>query len=230
MTFKKLNKFFFVTVAIIIVVSFIVFLCLEIRNNPNYGSICTAIATLGLVLTAIYGFYSNREAVRLQTSLEFCFKVFNVFQSKDFKERERRIQTGLIRHQAHPCAIEELTEESLKKDIYDYCGYLDGIGVLVMEHLIRPEIVMSYTGLGVLKTFFLLKPFLELSRKKRSKKAKEHKEPSDIHSIITEGVSLHYANFELLALEMQRRGPTLIKDYDKKLRKARKKKRVVELG
>lgn len=228
MKISKLIVFF--AFSVIIIVLFIVFLYLEFQNSPNYGSICTAIATLGLVLTAIYGFYSNREAVRLQTSLEFCFKVYKVFQSEEFKKRERRIQNGLMCHQGQPCAIEELKDNDLIQDIHLYCGYLDGIGVLVMEHLIRPEVIISYAGVGVLKTFYLLKPFLEISRKSRKKKAKEDKTRSDIDPIIAQSVSLYYANLELLALEMQRRGPKLIAEFNSKLLKARKKKRVIQLG
>ena len=217
-------------IATIIIIAFFVLLYLEFQSKPNYGSICTAIATLGLVLTAIFGFYSNREAMRLQTSLEFCFKVYTVFQSKEFKERERRIQNNLKLYIEQPCAIEDLPEASLKQDIYNYCGYLDGIGVLVMEHLIRPEVVLSYAGVGVLRTFSLLKPFLELSRKSRAETAKASKKNSDIDSIISKSVSLYYANFELLALEMQRRGPKLIIEFNTKLQKARTKKRVLQLG
>ena len=225
---KNKKILIFCIVAFIIIICFIISLCLEFQNNPNYGSICTAIATLGLVLAAVYGFYSNREIVRLQTSLEFCFKVYNVFQSKAFKERERRIQDGLMLYREHPCTIEDLPDEKLKKDIYNYCGYLDGIGVLVMEHLIRPEIVLSYAGVGILKTFYLLKPFLELSRKNRAEKSKNDILQGDIDFIITEAVSLYYANFELLALEMRRRGTNLTTDFKRKLHKARKKKRVLE--
>lgn len=56
------------------------------------------------------------------------------FIQSRLKKRERRIQTklSLLQSQGIVCAIEDLDDDDLRRDIREYCGYMDGIGILVM--------------------------------------------------------------------------------------------------
>lgn len=201
-------------------------------NDSDLVNVCAAISTMGLVCTAVYGFRSNRDAIRLQTSMSFSLDVYKTIHSNSFKKRERNIQNKLssLQDRGIICSIEEIDDADLKKDIHIYCGYMDCLGILVMEHLINPEVILYNTGVGLLRTFFLLKPYLELTRKKRKENASHDIKDKIVDEIISEGVQMYYANFELLAMEMRRRGPQLINDLKEKMEVARKNKMVIKKG
>lgn len=226
----KTKKIFVIIFLIIILVASVVCAVIVVINNkPDYGNLSAAIATIGLLITAVYGFRSNREAIRLQTSMQFSTDVYKKLHSELFKRTERNIQIKLssLRAKGIICAIEDLEDEDLKQDIKRYCGYMDGIGILVTEHLIKPEVILYNAGVGLLRTFFLLKPYLDKSRKKRRENASHDISDKNVDYVICNAVELHYANMELLALEMRRRGPLLIKEFKKKLKQANKNKKVI---
>lgn len=152
----KTKKILVIIVLIIILVASVVCTVIEVIDNPDYGNLSAAITTIGLLITAVYGFRSNREAIRLQTSMQFSADVYKRLHSELFKRTERNIQIKLSSLQARGiiCAIEDLEDEDLKQDIKRYCGYMDGIGILVTEHLIEPEVILYNAGVGLLRIFF----------------------------------------------------------------------------
>lgn len=138
----KKRKAFVISLFIVLLIVAVSSMVLGFIKNPDYLGLSTAILTLCLVITAIYGFQSNREAIRLQTFMEYSFDIYKTISSDEFKKRERNIQKGLsaLREQGVVCAIDDIKDDDLKKDIHKYCGYMDGVGILVMEHMINPEV------------------------------------------------------------------------------------------
>lgn len=47
----------------------------------QYFDLITAITTVGLLVTAIFGFYDNHKIVRTQTSMDFCTFIYPMLQS-----------------------------------------------------------------------------------------------------------------------------------------------------
>ena len=223
-----MRKQFYILLKLSIILS-IILVCSAVLSIMVAGSdfvdMCMALSTMGLVCTAVYGFHSNREAIRLQTSMQFSLDVHKTLHSVPFKKRERSIQAKLssLQSKGIVCPIEDLDDDDLKRDIREYCGYMDGIGILVMEHLMKPEVILYNAGVGLLRTYYLLKPFLEKSRQQRSEKATHDIDNKSVDNIIENSVGLYYAHFELLALEMHQRGPSLIRYIKQKITRAKKK-------
>ena len=162
--------------------------------------------------------------------MEYSFDIYKTISSDEFKKREHNIQKGLsaLREQGVVCAIDDIKDDDLKKDIHKYCGYMDGVGILVMEHMINPEVFFYKAGLGLLRTFFLLKPYLEITRLKRKTYATHDIEDVLVDQLIGNSVQLYYAHLELLALELRRQGGNMIQEIDDKLEKARKHRKVIK--
>lgn len=198
-------------------------------TKPNYLGISTTLMTLCLVITAVNGFYSNREAIRLQTSMTFSSEIFKMVRSDRFKKMERDIQKGIsvLKDKGIVCPIDDIEDDNLKKDIHKYCGYMDGIGILVMEHLINPEVFLYKAGVGTLRTYFLLEPYIEATRMHRKDHVESNLKDDKANKIISGSVGFYYAHFELLALELRRSGFHFINEIDKKLNRSRKNKKVM---
>lgn len=213
-------------IALFLIISTLL-LFLGINKDDVFLTVCSSLSSMGLLCAAVYGFRSARGATRLQTSLEFSFVVYKELHKKSFKERERFIQNKLSTYKGEVCAIDDIEDQTLRGEIHKYCGYMDGIGILVMEHLIKPEIILYNTGVGLLRTYCLLKPFLDASRQKRYEMATHDINDGEVDKIISNSVRLYYAHFELLALEMLRQGPKLIKIINAKLKRAQRGKRII---
>ena len=180
-------------------------------------SMISAVATSLLVITAVIGFRKGREVARLQTSLEFCAKMHKQFQEDDFKQREKRIREALMKN-PQICPIRQLPKD-VQNDIRVYCGFMDNIGVLTEHNSINPDIVIAYYGVEILFNYDLIKPYLELERRQQSQEFANLLIPDSDTQLIKDALRLEYAHFELLALQIRTRGPKLIKDFTKRLRK-----------
>lgn len=211
---------------LLLMIGVIVLLVAEFNSVPNYANICTAVCTFGLVITAIYGFYSNKEAIRMQTSTEFCMKIYNLLQSDEYVEREHLIWEKLENNNTAACPIDEIKDKQLREAIIKYCEILNGIGVFIVEHMINPEIVIAYIGANTLHTFLLIKPYLEKTRQKRYNSISDTLQ-SKQKQYIRNAQLLVGAHFELLALEIYRQAPYLIRKYNRMLHLANQNKRVI---
>ena len=215
----KVHSYILITSWILLTIALVVLLVYEFNGEPNYASICTAICTYGLVITAIYGFHSNKEAIRMQTSTDFCVKIYNILQSDEFVKREQLIWERLENQENEVCAIDEVKDEELREAMIKYGAILNGIGVFIVERMINPDIVLAYIGANTLHTFMLIKPYLEKSRQKRYDSISDTL-PLKEKKYIKEAQLLVFAHFELLALEIEKQAPYLIRKYQKLLQRA----------
>lgn len=213
------------SIIILLTIVMTILLVLEFQNTRNYENIFTAICTFGLLIAAIYGFHNNREAIRMQTSTDFCMKVYDILQSQEYVKREHLIWERLEGKENEICAIDEIKDNELREAVMKYCEVLNGIGVFIVEHMIKPEIVVAYIGANTLHTYLLIKPYLEKYRLKRRSDISDAL-PSKEKNYIKDAELLVFAHFELLALEINRQAPHLIHKYQRLLRKANSNKGV----
>jgi len=181
-------------------------------------SAATTTATILLFVAALVGFKKSRNVARMEASLEFCAKMHEHFQDGEFKQIENRIREGLS-EQKVVCAISELPDSDLQKDIDTYCGYIDNIGVLTKNNIIKPEIVIAYYGSEILLNYDLIKPYLDLERELGPEEMNKFDIPQHDSRLIKNALHLKYAHFELLALQIRKEGPHIIKHFEKKLKK-----------
>lgn len=168
------------------------------------------------MITAVHGFYVNNQTTRLQTSMDFCLSTYSMFQSKEFVEKERFICKGLLQRGDNYCAIEEIDKDTLRDAVYEYCEIMNGVGVLVFEHMMEPDVVVAYLGANTLMTFQLIKPYLDLTRKARYENV-PMKFPEYERELIRKAQPLTFVHFELLALEIKRQAPNLIDKFEKQV-------------
>jgi len=180
-------------------------------------SMTTAVATCLLVASAIVGFKKARDVNRMNASLQFCNTIHKKFQSRKFKALERRICTQLNERDSI-CAISDLPED-LQKDIKIYCGFMDNIGVLTKQRFIQQDVVISYHGTELLLAYDLIKPYIDMERKTKADNFRNFRIPKEDTELIRSAIKLQYAHFELLALLARERGPRLVKDFNKSLRR-----------
>lgn len=187
----------------------------------NYLSVVwsaiTAVATILLFVAALIGFKKSRSVARMQASLEFCARMHEQFQKDDFKQLENLIRDGLAKQET-VCAISGLPRD-LHKAIDTYCGYIDNVGVLTKNHIIEPDIVIAYYGAEILLNYDLIKPYLDLERELGPEKMNKFDIPQHDSRLIKNALHLKYAHFELLALQIRKEGPHIIKHFEKKLKK-----------
>lgn len=222
----KIQYYFIMSIWLLLTIVMILFLYYEFQGQPNYANICTALCTYGLVITAIYGFYSNKEAIRMQTSTDFCMKIYDVLQSEEYVKRECLIWERLESRENEVCSIDEIKDVQLREAVEKYCEVLNGIGVFIVEHMIKPDIVVAYIGANTLHTFLLIKPYLEKYRQKRYNILAESL-PYKEKKYIKDAQLLVFAHFELLAMEISRQAPHLIRKYGKLLHKDPVNKRII---
>ena len=219
----KVHSSILIACWVLLTIALVVLLVCEFKEEPNYANICTALCTYGLVITAIYGFHSNKEAIRMQTSTEFCMKIYSILQSEEYVSRENLIWERLENTENEICAIDEIKDEELRNAVEKYCEILNGIGVFIVEQMINPDIVLAYIGANTLHTFILIKPYLEKSRQKRYNNISDTL-PITEKNYIKDAQLLVFAHFELLALEIENHAPYLIRKYQKLLHNAQLKK------
>lgn len=124
------------------------------------------------------------------------------------------------------CAIDKIEDKELRDAVEKYCEVLNGIGVFVVEHMIKPDIVVAYIGANTLHTYLLIKPYLEKYRQKRRNDISDVL-PSKEKDYIKDAELLVFAHFELLALEIYRQAPHLINKYQELLHKAHRNKGII---
>lgn len=208
--------------------AFFIFISIkEYYESHSYKTLCISVPTFGLVVTAIYGFYVTSESTRTQTSMDFCLSMFKTFQSKEYIERERLIWKGLEERGNNYCAIEDIEDSILRNEIYEYCEILNGVGVLVLEHMINTDMVVAYLGTNTLKTYSLIEPYLDMTRKARCDSIPEML-PIAEKVMITEAETMAFAYFELLVLEMKRQAPIVLVNFQHKLKVAQKKENRID--
>ena len=191
-------------------------------GNINYGAMGTSIVTFGLIVTAVYGFYVTNKNTHLQTSMDFCLSMFQTFQSEEYIQREQLIWKGLEERGDNYCAIEEIEDTALQHAVYEYCELMNGVGVLVLGHMIDPDIVVAYLGANTLKTYCYIKPYLDRTRQSRVARVSSSL-PKVEMGLIREAETMSFAHFELLVLEIKKEAPKTLRHYEKELEKARKK-------
>lgn len=199
------------------------------KRIGNRSNLITAIATIGLVCAAALGFYDNHFVARIQTSMDFCTLIYPILQSEEFIEREQYLISTLCERQSKqaPCSIDELSNDTLRREIIRYCECLNGIGILLHEHMISSDVIVPYIGTKTTILYELLRPYLNLTRKKMSAKAFECFDVDDNHKI-QNAAALYFVHYELLALEMRTDGPKICKQLHRQLVRKRKKNRILE--
>ncbi len=222
---KALRIIFYIVLGALLLGAIIAFV-LEFRNKQNYE--CVAILTLCLVLTAVYGFYVTSRSTRMQTSMDFCLSTYQMFQSKEFVEKERFICKELKDRGDNYCAIEDIDNDILRDAVYEYCETMNGVGVLVLEHMIDAEVVVSYLGANTLMAFQYIKPYLDLTREAKYRDDVLMGVPEHEREQIRNARPLTFAHFELLAMEIEKQAPKLTNKYERKLRNKKKKIEIIK--
>lgn len=213
---------------IIMCVAFIIsvigaFILCIIKKHDKQKCRCIDFLTFCLVLAAICGFLVTNYSTRMQTSMDFCLSTYQMFQSKEFVEKERFICKELKDRGDNYCAIEDIDNDTLRDAVYEYCEIMNGVGVLVQKEMIDAEVVVSYLGANTLMAFQYIKPYLDLTRD-----AKYHDDvlmgvPEYERELIRNSRPLTFAHFELLAMEIEKQAPKLTQKYERKLRNKKKK-------
>lgn len=220
------------TIIFSITITVVVILCVcaliqEIRSRfPNHSNIAVALATLGLVAAAIYGFYSTKQATRMQTSMDFCTYVYPILQSPEFVQREQYLKEALTTYSttASPCSFYDIKDEKLRTEIVQYCECLNGIGVLVHEHMIEPAVIVPYIGTNTTILYDLIKPYLDSTRVEQSNIS--HAFASEYsNQIVNDAKMLYFVHYELLALMIRAEGPKYTKDLKRELDDLLKRKK-----
>lgn len=208
---------------VILVLGAIIACVFEVRQKQSYG--CSMVLlTIGLIITATYGFYVTSETTRLQTSMDFCLSTYKMFQSKEFIEREKFVCEGLRQRGENYCAIEEIDNDTLREAVYEYCEIMNGVGVLVLEYMVNTDVVVSYLGANTLTTFLLIEPYLNLTREARYNNVPKEL-PEYERELIQQAQPLTFAHFELLAVEIRGQAPELIDKFKKQLQLHNKNKK-----
>lgn len=156
----------------------------------------------------------------MQTSTDFCMKIYNILQSEEYVNRELLIWERLETQEYEVCSFDEIKDEQLRDAIVKNCEVLNGIGVFIVEHMIIPDIVVAYIGANTLHTYLLIKPYLEKYRLKRYNAISDMLPSSKEKNYIMDAQLLVFAHFELLAMEIYRQAPHLIRKYRRLLQNA----------
>lgn len=193
------------------------------------GNLITAGATVGLFIAAAYGFHVNRKVVRLQTSMDFCAMIYPVLQSEEFVAREQYlIYTLTERRKEKPaCSIYKIDNDTLRCEILRYCECLNGIGLLLYEHMINADVIIPYIGTKSTVLYELIRPYLDITRHEMAEIQYDFFSLSQ-NEKIQNAAALYFVHYELLALQMRDEGPKVTKDFNKQLKKNRSKNQIYE--
>lgn len=224
-TFIEIGSFeitFMVVMLIVCIGSIFLFAKEIIDGFPDHLELCMALLSLGLVVTAIYGFYKINKTTRLQTSIDFCLKVYPYLQSKEFVQQEQYLIEELNkRNEEAICAIEDIKDEKLKQEILKYCEYMDGLGIIVYEHMINYNVIIPYIGVNTILIYRKLIPYLNRTREARARRSLDMLTIEE-NEKIQQAASLYFIHYELLALEIERQGPEWTKRFQNELKTIRK--------
>ena len=177
------------------------------------------VISFGLLCTAIYGFYVTNETTRLQTSMDFCSTIFPTLQSEEFISREYYLMRELSKRGDNVCPIEQIDNDTLKQEIYVYCEYMNGIGIMAHEHMINHSVIIPYIGVNSILIYRRLKPYLHLTRQMRADYVDSSLSEEE-NAKIQKAASLYFVHYELLVLEMERQGASWTRRLKAKLNRA----------
>lgn len=191
------------------------------------SGIVTTMATIGLVVVAIYGFRVNREVVRRQTSMDFCALVYPMLQSQEFVQREQYLISILseMRDSKQPCSFFEMEDDHLRYEIISYCECLNGIGLLLHEHMIDDGVIVPYIGTKTTILYELIRPYLDQTRLEMAARQYGFFDSSQ-NKKIQNAAALYFVHYELLALKMRKEGPGVTETFDKQLKESRKQNKI----
>ena len=189
---------------------------MPIKKNNEHVNICTALLTLALVVTALYGFYVTNSTTRLQTSMNFCTEVYPTLQSHEFVEREQYILHELGKRGENSCAIEDIQDAKLRREIYAYCEYMNGIGIMVYEDMINTSVIIPYIGVNSIFIYRKLRPYLNKTRDKRGQYYSTDLTYEE-NKKIQKAAKLYFVHYELLVLRMEEDGEKWTKRFQKEL-------------
>lgn len=201
----------------------------DFKNISGCANLITAIATIGLVLVAAYGFRVNREVTRMQTSMDFYTMIYPILQSDEFTIREQYLIYSLSqRRNIKPaCSIYKIEDEQLRRELIKYCECMNGIGVLMHEHMINSDVIVPYIGTKSTILYELIRPYLDITRQEM---AEIHYDFFDLsqNEKIQKASALYLVHYELLALTMREEGPNITNKFEKKLIESRQKTIIYE--
>lgn len=213
---KTLGIIFYIVLVALLICAIVAYF---FDSCKNHRSGCVAILTFCLVITAVYGFYVTSRSTRMQTSMDFCLSTYQMFQSKEFVEKERFICKELKGRGDNYCAIEEIDNDTLRDAVYEYCEIMNGVGVLVLEHMINTDVVVTYLGANTLTAFQYIKPYLDLTRETKCCDDVLMGLPKYERELIRDARPLTFAHFELLAMKIEKKAPKLTRKFEKKLQR-----------
>lgn len=187
----------------------------------------TALATIGLIIVAIYGFRVNREVVRRQTSMDFCALVYPTLQSQEFIQREQYLISTLSERleKKKPCSFSKIEDDHLRSEMINYCECLNGIGLLLHEHMIDDGVIVPYIGTKTTILYELIRPYLNQTRLEMAAQQYGFFDSSQ-NEKIQNAAALYFVHYELLALKMRKEGPGVTETFDKQLKESRKQNQI----
>ena len=171
-----------------------------------------------ILFAAIIGFVVTIRATRTQTSMEFFSTVYPILQSQEFRDREQYLLRELSKEGHKICAIEDIENEILRQEIYTYCECMNGIGILVQEHMIKDGVIIPYIGVNSIYIYRKIKPYLYMTRQKRALQISPELSANE-NKKIQNAAELYYVHYELLVLEMEKQGEKWTKEFKGKLNK-----------
>ena len=189
----------------------------------------TAIATVGLVFVAAHEFRVNREIVRMQTSMDFCTMIYPILQSDEFVVREQYLINSLSeRRKVSPaCSIYKIEDEILRSELLKYCECMNGIGLLLHEHMINADVIVPYIGTKSTILYELIRPYLDITRQEMAEIQYDFFDLLE-NEKIQKAAALYFVHYELLALKMREEGPIITKEFKNQLIEFRRKKIIYE--
>lgn len=200
-----------------------------ITSMYQYLDLITAITTVGLLVTAIFGFYDNHRIVRTQTSMDFCTFIYPMLQSEEYVNREQYLITALSARYGKetPCSFDEIEDPKLRFEIIRYCECLNGIGILLHEHMINDNVIVPYIGTQTTILYELIRPYLNKTREKFADISYECFDEKD-NQKVQNAASLYFVHYELLAITMRENGPKITGQFRRKLIRARRRSCIKE--
>ena len=204
-------------------------MCSVFRSINKFANLIAAIATLILVLVAVHEFRVSRDVVRMQTSMDFCTMIYPILQSEDFVMCEQYLIKSLTkRRKVEPaCSMFKIEDETLRSELLKYCECMNGIGLLLHEHMIDANVIVPYIGTKSTILYELIRPYLDITRQELAVTQYDFFDSSQ-NEKIQRAAALYFVHYELLALKMREEGPNITKDFQKQLIVSRRKNIIYE--
>lgn len=199
------------------------------KSINKFANLITAVVTLILVFAAVHEFQVSREVVRMQTSMDFCTMIYPILQSDEFVVRELYLINSLSeRRKVSPaCSIYKIEDETLRSELLKYCECMNGIGLLLHEHMINADVIVPYIGTKSTILYELIRPYLDVTRQEMAEIQYDFFNLSE-NEKIQKTAALYFVHYELLALKMREEGPIITKKFKDQLIEFRRKDIIYE--